>query len=359
MRKVRWIAVLSVLVLVVGCQPKDGNAQKEAQAPVASKQKVNPTVGQDGNVEVRKMTKHMDSYEASTSGNWEAMFVPIDDPARAIDMLNADLKPTAEELDALRHAMGLDQPVWIQYGQWLMNALHGDLGVSYLTQKPVLDEILRRFPITFHLAVWAIGWVLVIGIPAGIWAAEKKDTAGEIVLRAGALFFISVPSFFLAILCMLLFSEEWRLLPSGGYGSMMQMIMPSFVLAAGTSAAVMRLQQTSMTEVAGKEFITTERAKGLPMPFIMKRHVLPNALVPVITMLGTFFGAILGGSVIIEELFSIPGLGSYVLAAIWGRDYPVIQGYVIVSGTVFLTFNYLVDILCGMLNPSVRKGGDL
>ena len=110
---------------------------------------------------------------------------------------------------------------------------------------------------------------------------------------------------------------------------------------------------------AGKEFITTERAKGLPMPFIMKRHVLPNALVPVITMLGTFFGAILGGSVIIEELFSIPGLGSYVLAAIWGRDYPVIQGYVIVSGTVFLTFNYLVDILCGMLNPSVRKGGDL
>lgn len=134
------------------------------------------------------------------------------------------------------------------------------------------------------------------------------------------------------------------------------MIMPSFVLAAGTSAAVMRLQQTSMTEVAGKEFVTTERAKGLPMPFIMKRHVLPNALVPVITMLGTFFGAILGGSVIIEELFSIPGLGSYVLAAIWGRDYPVIQGYVIVSGTVFLTFNYLVDILCGMLNPSVRKG---
>lgn len=281
------------------------------------------------------------------------------DPALALLTMDGTSEPTAEELDALRHAMGLDQPVWIQYGRWLMNALHGDLGVSYLTQKPVLDEILRRFPITFHLAVWAIGWVLATGIPAGIWAAEKKDTAGEIVLRAGALFFISVPSFFLAILCMLLFSEEWRLLPSGGYGSMIQMIMPSFVLAAGTSAAVMRLQQTSMTEVAGKEFITTERAKGLPMPFIMKRHVLPNALVPVITMLGTFFGAILGGSVIIEELFSIPGLGSYVLAAIWGRDYPVIQGYVIVSGTVFLTFNYLVDILCGMLNPSVRKGGDL
>ncbi|MFR6110898.1 MAG: ABC transporter permease [Dialister invisus] len=248
------------------------------------------------------------------------------DPALALLTMDGISEPTAEELDALRHAMGLDQPVWIQYGRWLMNALHGDLGVSYLTQKPVLDEILRRFPITFHLAVWAIGWVMVTGIPAGIWAAEKKDTAGEIVLRAGALFFISVPSFFLAILCMLLFSEEWRLLPSGGYGSMIQMIMPSFVLAAGTSAAVMRLQQTSMTEVAGKEFITTERAKGLPMPFIMKRHVLPNALVPVITMLGTFFGAILGGSVIIEDMFSIPGLGSYVLAAIWGVTIPLSRG---------------------------------
>ena len=157
------------------------------------------------------------------------------DPALALLTMDGTSEPTAEELDALRHAMGLDQPVWIQYGRWLMNALHGDLGVSYLTQKPVLDEILRRFPITFRLAVWAIGWVLVVGIPAGIWAAEKKDTAGEIVLRAGALFFISIPSFFLAILCMLLFSEEWRLLPSGGYGSMMQMIMPSFVLAAGTA----------------------------------------------------------------------------------------------------------------------------
>ena len=138
------------------------------------------------------------------------------DPALALLTMDGTSEPTAEELDALRHAMGLDQPVWIQYGRWLMNALHGDLGVSYLTQKPVLDEILRRFPITFHLAVWAIGWVLVTGIPTGIWAAEKKDTAGEIVLRAGALFFISVPSFFLAILCMLLFSEEWRLLPCGG-----------------------------------------------------------------------------------------------------------------------------------------------
>lgn len=279
------------------------------------------------------------------------------DPALAALTMDGTLEPTPEELNALRHAMGLDLPVWIQYGRWLTDALRGDLGVSYLTQKPVLDEILRRFPITFQLAVWTIGWVLFLGVPAGIWAAEKKDTAGEMALRTAALLFISIPSFFFAILCMLLFSEEWQLLPSSGYGSTMQMIMPSFVLAAGTAAAVMRVQQASMMEAAGKEFIVTERAKGLPMSFIMRKHVLPNALVPVITMLGTFFGAVLGGSIIIEDLFSIPGLGSYVLAAIWGRDYPVIQGYVIVSGTVFLTFNYLVDMICYFLNPTIRKGG--
>ena len=118
----------------------------------------------------------------------------------------------------------------------------------------------------------------------------------------------------------------------------------------------MRLQQTTMLEVMEKEFILTEKAKGIPLSLIMKRHVLPNSLIPVITLLGTYFGSVLGGSVIIEDMFSIPGLGSYVLAAIWGRDYPVIQGYVIVSGTVFIVFNYAVDIICYLLNPLVRKG---
>lgn len=281
------------------------------------------------------------------------------DPALAVLTMDGTIEPTAEELNNLREVMGLNQPIWMQYTTWLFHAVQGDLGTSYLNHKPVLDEILRRFPITFHLAVWAMGWVLVIGIPVGIWAARYKDTTAELGVRVLTLLFISVPSFWLAILGMLLFSEEMQLLPSSGYGSMMQMILPSFVLATGTIAAVIRLQQTSMIDVMAKDFITTEKAKGLPVSLIMRRHVLPNSLIPVITMLGTYFGSILGGSVIIEDLFSIPGLGSYVLAAIWGRDYPVIQGYVIVSGTIFLVFNYLVDVSCYLLNPEVRKGEGL
>ena len=134
------------------------------------------------------------------------------------------------------------------------------------------------------------------------------------------------------------------------------MILPSFVLAAGTAAAVLRLEQTSVLSVMEKPFLLTERAKGLSASYIEIYHVLPNSLMPVITMLGTFFASILGGSVIIENLFSIPGLGSYVLSAIWGRDYPVIQGYVLVSGTVFIVFNYLVDLSYYLLSPKAREG---
>ena len=278
------------------------------------------------------------------------------DPALAVLTMDGASEPTMEELAAMRHMMGLDRPLWIQYGSWLFHAVQGDLGNSYLTQKPVLSEILRRFPVTLHLAVCAIGWVICLGVPLGVWAARKKDSVSEFGLRILSLLCISIPSFWMAILCMLLFSEHLQILPSSGYGTIRQMIMPSFVLALGTMAAVMRLQQTTMLEVMEKEFILTEKAKGIPLSLIMKRHVLPNSLIPVITLLGTYFGSVLGGSVIIEDMFSIPGLGSYVLAAIWGRDYPVIQGYVIVSGTVFIVFNYAVDIICYLLNPLVRKG---
>lgn len=277
------------------------------------------------------------------------------DPALAVLTMDGASEPTEAEISAMRHAMGLDLPLPVQYGTWLLHAAAGDLGVSYLSQKPVLSEILRRFPVTFELAVWAMGWVILLGIPAGLWAARKKDTHPEWLLRFAALFFISVPGFWLGILAMLIFSEELRLLPSSGYGDALHMVMPSFVLAAGTMAAVLRLEQTSVLSVMEKPFVLTERAKGLPMRDILLNHVLPNSLMPVVTMLGTFFGSVLGGSVIIEDMFSIPGMGSYVLSAIWGRDYPVIQGYVIVSGTIFLFFNYLVDLSYYALGGAGRE----
>ena len=277
------------------------------------------------------------------------------DPAIVVLTMDGITEPTAAELEAMRHSMGLDQPYWIQYLDWLKHAVTGDFGISYVTRKPVLDELLHRLPITAKLAVWAMGWVVLFGIPLGIWSARNMNRTSEIVLRILSLLLISVPGFWLAIMLMLIFTEELRLLPSSGYGSLVQMIMPSFVLASGTMAAVMRLQKTTVLETMGKEFVLTEQAKGLPMTYVMWKHVFPNSLMPVITMMGTFFGSVLGGSVIIEELFSIPGLGSYVLSAIWSRDYPVIQGYVIVSGTIFVVFNYLVDLSYYIFNPSVRQ----
>lgn len=277
------------------------------------------------------------------------------DPALVVLTMDGITEPTAAELASMRHRMGLDQPYWIQYGKWLVSAVTGNLGCSYVTGKPVLDELMRRIPVTAKLAVWAMGWIVALGIPLGIWSAKNTNRLPEIVLRIFSLIMISVPGFWLAIILMLVFTEELRLLPSSGYGTVSQMLMPSFVLASGTMSAVMRLQKTTILETMEKNFVLTERAKGLPSNYIMWRHVLPNSVMPVITMLGNFFGSVLGGSVIIEDLFSIPGLGSYVLSAIWSRDYPVIQGYVIVSGTIFIVFNYLVDLSYYALNPSVRQ----
>ena len=277
------------------------------------------------------------------------------DPAIVVLTMDGITEPTTAELTAMRNAMGLDQPYWMQYGKWLLHAVSGDLGNSYVTGKPVLGELMRRLPVTASLAVCAMGWVVVFGIPLGIWSAKNTNRGPELVLRIFSLLLISVPGFWLAIILMLVFTEELRLLPSSGYGSAVQMIMPSFVLASGTMASVLRLQKTTVTETMQKPFVLTGQAKGLPLNHIMWKHVFPNSVMPVITMMGTFFGSVLGGSVIIEDLFSIPGLGSYVLSAIWSRDYPVIQGYVIVSGTIFVVFNYLVDLSYYALNPSVRQ----
>lgn len=278
------------------------------------------------------------------------------DPAVSVLTMDGSSEPTLRELAEMRQKMGLDQPVWVQYVQWLSRAVQGDLGISYMTQKSVLAELTTRIPVTFYLSFCALGWILLFGIPLGVWLSQFENTKKELAVRLFCLVLISAPGFWLGIIFMLLFSEHLQLLPASGYGTFRQMLMPSFVLAASTLGAVIRLQSLSIRELRGAAYILMARAKGLSKDTILIRHLFPNALMPVVTMLGTFFGSILGGSVIIEDMFSLPGLGSYVLTAIWGRDYPVIQGYVILSGTLFLLFNYLVDLSYYFLNPALRKG---
>lgn len=187
--------------------------------------------------------------------------------------------------------------------------------------------------------------------------AWKKNTGGDFLLRAAALAGTSLPSFWLSVVLIWIFAENLQLLPSSGYGTIPHIILPAITLAAGATGALMRLQRATLLEVLEQNYIFAAKAKGLPPSRIIWRHGLPNALIPVVTLLGNYFGSVLGGSAVIEAIYSLPGLGSYVLEAIRGRDYPVIQGYVLFTGCIFVAFNLLVDLAYLRLNPRIRLGG--
>ncbi len=279
------------------------------------------------------------------------------DPAAVLLSMDGVSTPSVQEIANKRHELGLDRPYIVQYLSWLLQILHGDLGVSYITQRPIWDELMLRLPVTISLASCTLLLVIFIAIPLGVFMAYKNNSRSDFVLRIAALIITSVPAFWLAILFMWIFSEELHLLPTSGYGTVAQLIMPSAALAAGTIGTLMRLQRAALLEVLEQHFILTAKAKGLPFSMIIRKHGLLNSLIPVITLLGNYFGAIISGSAVIEYIFSLPGLGSFVLEAIRGRDYPAIQGYVIFTGLVFVLFNLLVDISYLLLNPKIRLGG--
>ena len=279
------------------------------------------------------------------------------DPAAILLSMDGVSTPSAQEIAEKRHELGLDRPYLIQYLSWLFQVLQGDLGISYITRQPVLEELMLRLPVTVSLASAALLLILFAGIPLGVFMAYRKDSASDFILRAAALTVTSIPVFWLAIVLMWVFSEGLHLLPTSGYGTFAHLIMPSFALAAGTAGTLMRLQRAALLDVLEQNFILTARAQGLPLSFIIWKHGLLNSLIPVITLLGNYFGAIIGGSAVVEAVFSLPGLGSYVLEAIRGRDYPAIQGYVIFTGLVFTVFNLLIDVSYLFLNPKIRLGG--
>lgn len=278
------------------------------------------------------------------------------DPALVVLTMDGTSEPSAAELMAMRARMGLDQPLYIQFGAWVGRVLQGDFGASYITGIPVLTSLLYRFPVTLQLALVALAWVITLAIPAGIWAAVRTGRWEDRSLRVAAMLASAVPSFWLAIVLIHYFAERWRLLPSSGYGEWNQIILPGFVLAAGTMAAMLRLQRTSLLEVMEQPFILTARSQGLSPQRILWRHAVPNSWLAVVTLIGTYAVGILGGSIVIESIFSLPGLGSYVLAAIRGRDYPAIQGYVLFVGVVVILINWLVDLSYFFLNPRLRAG---
>lgn len=277
-------------------------------------------------------------------------------PARLALQRQLDRQPTAEETAVLSAELGLGDPFPVRYVRWLGDALTGDLGTSYRTGEPVLGALLERFPNTLQLAALGLGGAIMVALPLGVLAAAWRNSPLDHLSRVLVLFGSAMPSFWVAYLLILVFSVRLGALPVAGYGSWQHLILPAATLGMSASASLMRLTRSEMLEVLGQDFIRTSRAKGLAPRAVVFSHALRNALIPVMTVAGLRFAGLLGGAVIVETIFSWPGIGKFVLDAIFDRNYPVIQGFVIFMGTVFLLINLLVDLSYGLLDPRIRLG---
>ncbi len=267
----------------------------------------------------------------------------------------------AKTLEELRERLGLNEPLYAQYATWAWGILKGNLGTSLYSGQPMTSEIFLRFPLTLQLAVMAKVISLAIGIPVGILSAVYRNTWLDYVLRFWSIVFLAAPAFWLALIVILVGVLVFQWTPPVGYNSiwqkpwenLQQMLWPSLILASHGMASIARMTRSTMLEVLGEDYIRTARAKGLTERVLITRHALKNALIPVVTVAGISFGHMLGGAVILEYIFGIPGLGAYFIGAIQGRDYPVVQGTVVVFGLVFMVVNLVVDMLYGWLDPRI------
>jgi peptide/nickel transport system permease protein len=281
----------------------------------------------------------------------------------------------AENAARLRQEYGLDRPIIVQYVIWLGKLLQGDWGTSYLTSRSVLNEVLIRLPITVELIVLAMVAALLIALPAGIIAALRQNTWADYTAMTSALVGISIPDFFLGVLLLLIFSFGLNgLLPSSGWvylpgtcptvicqeslwGNLAHVIMPAIALGIGRAAILTRLLRASMLEVIRTEYITTARSKGLPENIVIVKHALKNALIPTVTIMGLQVGFLIGGAIVVETLFAIPGLGTFGINAIITRDYQQVQGFILLVAICFVLINFLVDMTYSFLDPRIRYGG--
>jgi peptide/nickel transport system permease protein len=259
-------------------------------------------------------------------------------------------------LEKFRIEYGLNDPLPIRYLRWAASALRGDLGYSYRSGRPILEELISSFGPSLQLAVGGLAIAILIAFPLGILAALWHNSLLDFVMRLLALLGAAMPSYWLAYLFILFFSVQLRWLPVAGTGSWQALILPCLTLGIGGAAVLSRLLRSSMLEVLGEDYVRTARAKGLREHIMILRHALRNALIPAITVLGGMFGGLLAGAVIVETVFARPGIGSLITNAISFRDYPVIQGVVLLGGTLFVVINLLVDLSYPLIDPRIRLG---
>jgi ABC-type dipeptide/oligopeptide/nickel transport system permease component len=259
-----------------------------------------------------------------------------------------------ETLERIRHEMGLDRPVLVQYTQYISRLVRGDLGKSFVVKKPVAGEVLYRFQNTLKLSVVAIIIAILAGIAFGLISAIKYETGVDYFFTVLSISGISIPVFWLAMLLMYVFSVRLRLLPMAGSASWKNFIMPSICLAAYSVAFITRMTRSALLELMGDDFVRTARAKGVKERLVLFRHILRNALIPIITIVGLRFGYMLGGAIITETVFAWPGMGRLLVMSVKHRDIPMIQGCLLVFAVSFVLVNLIVELIYGVVDPRVR-----
>ncbi|HET6630172.1 MAG TPA: ABC transporter permease [Woeseiaceae bacterium] len=267
------------------------------------------------------------------------------------------------ELARVRAEMGLDKPLPAQYLLWLADVLRGDFGYSFMNREAVLPALMERFQVTVQVIALAFLLSAAVAIPAGVFAAWRQNRRADIAIVTSATLLLSVPSFWMGILLILLFGVKLGWLPTLGFVPFQQsptewllhIIMPTAALVFVETAILTRLMRASTIEVLGQEYITYARSKGLPESIVLRRHTLKNAITPTLTMLGLILGSLLSGTVVIETIFGLPGLGRFLIDAIYARDYPVIQGTLLFIVLIYVAINIVIDLLYPLLDPRVRQ----
>ena len=282
------------------------------------------------------------------------------DPARVMGGTDAD--PAG--LEEIREKYGLKDPIVLQYLRWAGLALRGDLGESIRTREPVVKTVARKLPITIELAWLSVLIAVGIAIPAGVFSAARRNTIWDLLANGVSLCGLSIPSFWLGIMLILFLSVRLGWLPASGFvplwedpiGNVTRMIMPAFVLGTGLAAVLMRQTRNSMIEVLSADYIRTARSKGLAGRAVVFRHAIRNGLIPVVTILGLQMGALMSGAVVTEQIFVVPGFGRLIVEAVFTRDYPLVQGVVLITASAYVFINLLVDVSYSVLDPRIRVG---
>jgi len=278
-------------------------------------------------------------------------FIP-GDPARAI----AGVHATPEFIEQVRRELLLDEGLHLQYYVYMSKILKGDLGRSTFSRRPVTVELAQRFPNTLVLAATAMVIASIIGISAGVVSATRRYSLFDNFSMLAALVGVAAPVFWLGVMFQLLFSVQLGWLPSGGIGTWKHIVLPALTLGLATAALLARITRSSMLEVLGQDYITTARSKGLVERVVINKHAFKNALIPVVTVIGLQFGTLLGGAVLTETVFSWPGIGRLMVDSILARDYPVVQGAVLLLAVFFVMINLVVDIIYAFLDPRISYG---